>query len=89
MGAAEKVLNLVEARDSTGGPIDKDGFDGNVEPNQIIIDFADNGYIVTSANESTSRVYLANSKDEHGGPKALIRDLIVSLGLAGKVKVED
>jgi hypothetical protein len=73
------------------GPKDKDGDDGGEPtPVQIIIDVAQNGYIVNvngTEESDGAKVYLFNGKGEDG-PKAMIQDIINNLGLVDKVKLE-
>ena len=69
-------------------PTDKDGSDGDSGFGQIIIDIADNGYILTMNGESPAqKVFLFNGVGDNG-PQALIQDVIENLGLFGKVKLE-
>lgn len=69
---------------------DKDGTEGDVESYQVIIDYAENGYVLTVNNETgiRTKVFLFNGKGEDG-PKGLIKDIIESLGLIDKVKLAE
>ena len=72
------------------GPKDKDGDDGGEpSPAQIIIDVAENGYIVNIAGteHDGTKVYLFNGKGEDG-PQAMIQSIVDTLGLIDKVKLQ-
>lgn len=70
---------------------DKDGDDGGEPtPVQIIIDVANNGYVVNivgTENSDGTKVYLFNARGEDG-PQAMIQDIIDNLGLVDKVKLQ-
>lgn len=71
------------------GPIDKDGTDSESTTDQIIIDIVDNGFIVSvhEGEDFKQKVYLFEGP-AGSNSKSMISDLIQSLGLSGKIKVE-
>jgi hypothetical protein len=73
-------------------PVLKDGDggdDGTVSPAQIMIDVAENGYIVSimGTEADGAFVYLFNGKGDDG-PQAMIQNIINTLGLVDKVKLQ-
>lgn len=73
-----------------GGPEtkDKDGDDGGeAGPTQVIIDSVENGFVLNIHGEDeVSKVYLFNGKGDDG-PAAMVQQIIDSLGLRDKVKL--
>lgn len=72
-------------------PMFKDGEGGgNDSPTfQIMIDSADNGFVMTvmGSESDTHKVYLFSAKGADG-PEGMVQDLIDQLGISDKVKLQ-
>jgi hypothetical protein len=71
-------------------PKDGDGGDdGDIGSFQLLIDVADNGFILNSVGSEYdgTRVFLFDGKGQDG-PQAMIQEIINRLGINDKVKIQ-
>jgi hypothetical protein len=67
---------------------DGDGEDGDVDLLQVTIDMAENGYVLTVLTDTVlTKVFLFDGNGQDG-PQGMLQQIIESLGLLGKVRLE-